>query len=156
ICIITFASKEPEHYAKKKDSLMYGQGGTGIAGMMQRGMDQDSIVWRRRPMRARVGMSGSEMPPRYSEAALESTAEILRHLEESGMGTLEDNYGVRIPLGMLFTQDGRISSSGAQVLEAVARNVRQLPYEIHIQVNGAAQIPKAVSLTKYLWERQGI
>src|SRR5262245_60262712 len=156
ICIITFASKEPERYAKKKDSLMYGAGGTGIAGMMQRGMEQDSIVWRRRPMRGRVGPSGSEMPPRFSESALESTAEVLRGLEETGLGTLEDNYGIRVPLALLFASDGRISPSGKQVLQAVARNVKSLPYDIHLQVNAAANVAKAVMVAKYLWEQQGI
>jgi hypothetical protein len=156
ICIITFASKEPERYSKKQDSLLYGSGGTGIAGLLRQGMEQDSIVWRRRPMRARVGTTGSEMPPRYSESSLESTAEILRQLDQPAIGTLEDNYGMRVPISLLFSPDAKISPTGQQLLSAVARNIRSLPYDIHFQVNNPSDVPKAVMLSKFLWEQQGI
>jgi hypothetical protein len=156
ICIITFASKEPERYSKKLDSLMYGTGGTGIAGLLQRGMEQDSVLWRKRPMRARSGNVGSEMPPLHSDASLESTAEILRRLDGPTPGTLEDSYAMRVPISMLFGSDQRLSPGGRQLFQVIANNIRALPYDIQLQVNNQGDVPKAVVIAKYLWEQLGI
>jgi len=156
ICIITFSSREPERYSKKRDSLMYGEGGTGIAGKMSSSLEQDAVVWRKRPVSARAGQHGSEMPPLYSEPALEATAAVLRRLDGPLAGTLADNYALRVPLAVLFGPDGTVSAAGKELLASVARNLRQLPYDIAFQFDDARDLPRGVRLCQHLAEEQGI
>lgn len=150
ICIITFSSREPERYSKKRDSLMYGEGGTGIAGNLARGLEHDSFLWRKRPLSARSGLAGSEIPPRYSDPAERSTAQVLRELDEKPLGTLADSYGLRVPLAMLFTADGKLTASARQLLQAVTRNLKNLPYDILFELNDPATLAKGVALAEYV------
>ncbi len=156
IMIITFSSKETEKYGKKRDSVLYGAGGTGAAGANQDGLDLDAVVWRTRPPLARLGQGGSEMPPLYSDPALSSPADMLHSLETTKIGTLLDSYAMRVPLAMLFQSDGRLSPPGAWILHAVANNVRSLPYDIQVQVEDPGHVAKAVTLAQHFARQEAI
>src|SRR5262249_21869858 len=62
IMIITFSTKEKEGYSRKRDSLIGGGGGTGLAGPSGQGRDRDAVVWLMHPLLARLAETGSELP----------------------------------------------------------------------------------------------
>jgi hypothetical protein len=156
ICIITFSSKESEHYKRKRDSIHYGTGGLGIAGLLEQSLDRDAVVWRDRYLTGRHGKPGSEIPPMYSDPALGSTAAVLRSLEEQELGKLSDSYATRVPLSLFFDAEGRLSQSGRTFLGGLANNLRNLPYDVHIQVEGRENARKAVDLAFYLAQQRSI
>ncbi len=156
IMVITFASKEPEKYSPQKNSILYGEGGTTPAGAAKEILDRDAIVWRVRPPLARLGKGGSEMPALYADSTRQSTAEVLRSLELSAANPLSDSYTIRLPLGLVFEADDRLSPSGVNVLHAVAQNLRRLPYEIRVEVDDARHLPQSVLVCQQLAEKEGI
>jgi len=158
ICIVTFASREngKQQHPRKRDSLLYGTTGTGLAGPKQLGMNHDSIIWRQLPACALPQRPGSEMAPLYSDPELEATAKALRSLEEPALGTLSDSYAMPTPLGLLFTADGKLSPSGGELLAVVASSLRRLPYDIYVQVDDPKNLPRAVTAAQHLIKHEGL
>jgi hypothetical protein len=156
ICIITFASSEKEKYSKKRDSLLYGTGGVGIAGPLADGLDLDSMVARQRPLSARLGTNGSETLPMHGSAGMEAASEVIRQLEAPIPGTLQDSYAMQLPIRLLLGPDNRLTEVGTGILHSVADNIRHLPYDLYFQVDDAEDLPKAVILTTYLAQSQSI
>jgi hypothetical protein len=158
ICIVTFASRESgkEQHPRKRDSLLYGTPGTGLAGGKQAGSNRESIVWRQLPVAAQPQRPGADVAPLYSDPELDATAAALHLLESPTIGTLAESYSMRVPMGLLFTADGQLTPSGEQLLSAVAGSLRRLPYDILIQVDDARYTPRAVALAQHLARREGI
>jgi len=156
ICIITFASSEKEKYGRKRDSLLFGTGGIGIAGPPADGQDLDSVVHRERPLSARLGQNGSEVLPLHSSPGLEAAAEAIRQLEGPVLGTLQDSYSLQLSLKLLLGPDNKLTDVGRGILQAIAANVRNLPYDIYFQVADSEALPKAVLFTTFLGTQQGI
>jgi chemotaxis protein MotB len=156
IMVITFASREPERFGVKKDSPFAGTGGTGAIGAWNEGRDRDTIVWRESPPLGRLGKGGSEMPPLYADPALRGTADVLRHLEDISGGTLKDSYSLQLPLALLFESKTRLSSSGTQLLHAIAQRVRYLPYDVQFEIDDAQNIPRAVLLAEYMAHEESV
>lgn len=156
IMVITFASKEPEKFSKKRDSVMGGEGGSGSAGEGKQTLDHDTIVWRERPRTARLGEGGSEMPSLHSDPMLETTEDILRRLELPTLGTLADSFTVRLPAALLFRSDGKLSESGLSLTHAIAQKVRQLPYDILVEVDDSQYASRAVTLCQRLMLQEQI
>jgi hypothetical protein len=151
ICIITFASKETEKYATKKDSLMGNGGGSGLASAGARGsVELDSAVWRLRLHQARVREKGAEISPMYQDPSMEASAQILRALEDAAPGRLRDNFAVRLPRSLLFDKGERLSSSGVRLLHAIAVNLRDLPYDLQFRVGQDEHMAQATRLCTYL------
>jgi flagellar motor protein MotB len=73
IAIITFASQESgnQKYPKMRDSILYGAGGSGVAGSPHQGTDHDAVVWRQFLMAAQP--AGSKTPPLYTDPSLDKT-----------------------------------------------------------------------------------
>ena len=158
ICIVTFASKEngKQQHPRKRDSLLYGTNGTGIAGGKQISMNHDSILWRQLPISAQPERSGSEMPPLYSDPELDAANKALNLLEGPTIGTLADSYAMRVPFGLVFTADGKLSPSGVELLGHVASNLRRLPYDIDLQVDDPKNLPRAVTAAQDLVNKEGL
>jgi hypothetical protein len=156
ICIITFSSKEPEKYGKKRDSVLHGLGGDGSAGQTASGLDKDGYVWRQRPLSARLGLPGSEMPPTYSDPSQEATAEVLRSLEGPTLGRLGDRFALEASLDSLFESDKRLSPSGKLLLQALGRSLRSLPYEIYFEMSDARYVAQGVVMAQFVVENAAI
>ena len=135
---------------------MYGTSGTGIAGGKQSGMNHDSVIWRQLPVCALPERRGSEIAPLYSDPELEATAAAMTALEGPMFGTLTDSYSMRTPLGLVFTDDGKLSPSGIELLGVIASSLRRLPYDIYLQVDDAKELPKAVTAAQYLVQQAGL
>ncbi len=156
ICIITFASSEKEKYSKKRDSLLFGTGGVGIAGPMAEALELDSVVDRQRPLAARLGTQGSEVLPLHDSPGMDAAAEVIRQLEAPIPGTMQDSYSMQLPMRLLLGPDNKITEVGAGILRSVADNVRHLPYDLYFQVDDAANLGKAVKLTAFLGTQESI
>src|SRR5581483_5300148 len=156
ICIITFASSEKEKYNKKRDSLLFGAGGVGIAGGMAESMELDSMVARQRPLAARLGTQGSEVLPMHDNPGMDAAAEVIRQLEVPIPGTLQDSYSMQLPMRLLLGPDNKVTEVGTGILRSIADNVRHLPYDLYFQVEDPAALTKAVTLTAYLGQRESI
>src|SRR5207253_2666337 len=120
ICIVTFSSRESgnQKYAKMRDSVLYGEGGTGTAGDPVKGADQDAVLWRQVLISASRGSNGSRVPPRYSNPSLNATQKVLGMMEEPTVGTLADSYSLRMPLTLLFDSAGQLTPTGRALLSA--------------------------------------
>ncbi len=156
ICIITFASSEKEKYSKKRDSLLFGTGGVGIAGPTADAMELDSMIARQRPLAARLGTSGSEVLPLHDNPGMDAAAEVIRQLEVPIPGTLQDSYSMQLPMRLLLGPDNKLTEVGIGILRSIADNVRNLPYDIYFQVDDPASLSKAVTLTAYLGQQESI
>ena len=156
IMIITFASKEPEKYGQKKDSLVGGEGGNGVVGTAKKSDNNDSVIWREKPGISRTGKGISEMPSLYSDPEMPTTAEILRALDVPLVGKLKDSFDIRLPLAMLFGTDGKLSSSATELMHAFGRHLRMLPYNLQIQVDDPKRVSQAMDLAQFLMLKESV
>lgn len=138
--------------APRSDSVISTSSGSGTAGNLRKGPDKDAIVVRRPPMAGNAYDHGSEMPPMYSDIPIEVVKSVQASLDESPpLGRLADNYDIVYPIGLVFN-DNELSQAGIGRLQAAARQVKQLPFEILIQVGSARDFGKTVRVYQYLFE----
>ncbi len=156
IMIITFGSKEKGHLSPRSDSIVNGQGGSGVVGPEHQGADRDALVWRLLPSPGRTTPHGSELPPLYSDPNPDATPEVVRRLEADQTHTLADSYQLQMPLGLLFNDQGDLTPGGIQWLHAIGRNIRALPYDLMLQVDDPRQLPRAIKMSHYFATKEAI
>lgn len=157
ICIVTFGAKDKNSPTpRKQDSAIAGPGGAGVHGAARTSADNDSLVWRQLPRLQSPATSASEMPPLYSDPTHDIAESVLRALEGPTKGETGNDFAMRVPLAMLFAGDGRLSPTGQQLLGVVARNLGPLPYEIVLQVDGAADLARGMRVCQHLINREGL
>lgn len=155
IMIITFSSRDKGNLGGRKDAIIKGAGGSGVAGS-ERKNDRDALVWRILPSPAHITNFGSEMPPLHSDPSSDPMPDVLRKLEANQAHTLADSYQFQIPLRILFDPKGVLTASGAERLSAIARNVRALPYDLLFQVDDPQNLSKAIRIAQYLGQKEAI
>lgn len=128
----------------------------GVAGNDPGALEQNAVVWRTMPRRARIGQAGAEMPNQFSDPDPSQTAAVLKQLEEPPLGSLADSYSTRVPMNLLFGSDGRMTESGKSYLHMIAENLRHLPYDIQLQVDDTRNLTKAIQISTYLSQREAI
>lgn len=156
ICLLTFAS---QHVGAQKrpragDSVLDLLNGEGLVAKA-RDDDLDAVVWRELPAKPIFTPRGSETAPSYSDPLADTTAVILKLLDEQTPGTLADSYTIRIPLAILFNERDDMSSSGAQILRAQAANLRRLPYTLYLRVCDRENLPRALAVAQHLVKKEG-
>ena len=146
IAIISYYAKESIGTTPKTgDSLVEGQGGSGIAGPRQEEtMPKDAILWRVRFRQGPKVDAGAEFAPLYRDPALETTEGVLRALAAAPPGKVGDPYLLHLPFGLLFGSKGKLTPSGMHVLRTLAVNLRDMPYDFYFSVRDIEQIPRAV------------
>ena len=155
IMVITFGNKEQDKFSRQQGSLAGAKSGTGPAGAEKKAMDKAAVIWRIRSPLSRVAEHGSEMPSLYADPSPVMAAEVLRSLETPVLGTLADSYVMRVPIGLLFDNAGRLTPAGALLLHAVAQNIRHLPYDLHFLVDDSSATPLAISICQQLAQKEG-
>jgi hypothetical protein len=155
IMVITFGNKEQDKFSPQQRSLVGGKGGSGSAGPDKRALDRAAVVWRLRSPLARISEDGSEMPSLYADPSPELAANVLQLLDTTSIGTLADSYRMRIPSGLLFDGEGHLTPAAVQLLHAIARNLRHLPYDINFLVDDARTAPQAVGLCLHMAQHEG-
>jgi hypothetical protein len=152
ICILTFGSQGQGKNPRKRDSLIYGEPGTGFVGQGHRNYDKDAIVWRQYAFPARLGEDGAENPPLHSQPARDIAAVIVKRLDTPSDKTLADSFSMNLPFDLLLSAEGKLSSSGKEILGVLANNLRNLPYDLFIQMNGSSELVQGVTLARHLAE----
>ncbi len=155
IMVITFGNKEPEKFSRQRGSLAGGKGGAGSAGQDKKTIDKAAVVWRIRSPMSRVSEDGSEIPSLYGDPSPDLAAEFLRSLETPVIGTLADDYAMRVPVGFLFDNQGRLTPAGTHLLHAVAQNIRRLPYDLRFLVDDPSAVTLGISICQQLAEKEG-
>ena len=156
ILLLTFATNEPEMLQLMQVSMFSGGGALGIASRMDSVNDKNSLLVRERPRSARLTLRGSEMPPINSDATTESLAEGIAGLEDEEQRELSTNHSVTIPLALLFSSDGELSSPGKLSARMLARQMRGQPLDVVLLVGDKSELPKAQHLASHLFEEQSI
>lgn len=156
VLMLTFSSKNPNQFPMRRDSLLYGTMGRGIVAPRPNSPDLDSIVWRQCTAQARQDELGSEIPPQFSDPVADLTSRVLHLLETGTDKNLADSYSTRFLLGMLLESDQKLSPTGVQLMNMVARNMRNLPYDLYLEVDSRVHVPQAVALARHLSEKGGI
>jgi flagellar motor protein MotB len=151
IVIVTFGSRESDKMAPRNDSVIGSQPGSGIAGGQRKGPDKESVVVRRPPMAGNAFDRGSEMPALHSDVPVEVTKSVQDSLEKASPDRLSQDFEIALPLGLMFDQDA-LSTAGMKRLQEASRQVRNLPYDITVQVSKAGDFPKAVLAYTYLFQ----
>jgi chemotaxis protein MotB len=150
IVIVTFGSKEQDKGSKKLDSVVGGQGGTGVAGPTGQGIGRDSVMVRMSPL-GRTVYSGSQTPPTYADPGSEASGAALKALKETPLGKLSDNFGFRVPIDFMFDSGGKLSSSGMTFLRTVAGSIRRLPFDVQVRVGSKSRAAGAAKVVQYLF-----
>lgn len=154
ILLLTFATDEPESFERMQVALFGGGGATGIAGKSHGPLEKDTVLMRERPRSGRLAMEGSEMPPIHSDPAYESLAKGIAGLEEEEQKkdiTLSNE--MKVPLAMLFSDDGEITDLGRQQLRMLANHLRKQPTEVAFQVNTPEDLSSALVLAQQLVDK---
>jgi chemotaxis protein MotB len=150
IVIVTFGSKEQDKGVKKLDSVVGGQGGTGVAGPTGQGIGRDSVMVRMSPL-GRMVYSGSQTPPSYSDPSTQPVGTALKALKEAPLGHLSDNFAFRVPSSFLFDTAGKLSPSGTTFLRSMANAVRRLPFDVQVRVGSKSRAAAAAKVVQYLF-----
>jgi chemotaxis protein MotB len=158
ICIMTFASSESGKFDHRKlrESVLYGEGGAGIAGADAKMGNHDSIVFRQLLTSANPARAGSSIPPLYSDPSMDVTNKALTMLDEPAKGTLADNYSIVIPLAVLVSADNSLTAAGKQLLRSIAVKLKTLPYDVLIHVDDQARLRRLVTIEQFLCQQEAV
>lgn len=156
ICIITFSGRSGgAGVPRKRAALLLDGGGSGVAAAGSQNPEASSVVWREVPTQPAARPGGTETPPRYSDPVQNATAQVLQLLETATDGALEDSWMLRLPHSLLFAADGQLSEAGGRLLQAIARNLRPLPYDVQVQTDPAGGLAPGIALAQFLIRREG-
>ena len=154
ILLMTFSTTSPFKNLAKNSSIVGNKGGSGSAGEESTTADLDSIVLRDLSLFQATKSPPSETKPLYSEPIIPSTEATVRVLDEKPIGTLKDEYLLRLSVPTLFESKKKLSRSGVTILSSLARNVHSLPYELTIEIVDPENFPQAYAICEFLF-RQG-
>lgn len=155
ICILTFASKEngSKPYARQRDSLIYGTGGSGAVG--DKSANADAVVWRQVLSSVSLQSNGSSSAPQFSEPQLQGTDKVFDLLDKSGDTILDENFSFHVPLIVLMSDAKTFSPSGQRLLGNIAFGLRQYSFDLIIQIDHPDVFPIAFLLSKKLTDLAG-
>ena len=156
ILLLTFATDQPEKFERLQTAMFGGGGGTGIAGESHGAVERDAVLLRQRPRSGRLTIRGSEMPPLYSDASLESLAQGIEGLEDSDEVDAMDAHSIYIPIALLVDGNGQITGLGQHYLRMLARQLRKLPYDVTFQLARRPDVSKAMALAQHLMKVESV
>ena len=156
ILLLTFATSEPEQFARMQLAMFGGGGAQGLAGQVPEPNERDSVLVRERPRAGRATLRGSEMPPIHTDPVYESLANGLAGLEEDERRQVSTQHALLMPLHLVFTSDGAISSLGHQQLRMLAKFMRTQKLDVDFLVAQKPDMERARLLASHLFEVESI
>ncbi|MCP4169701.1 MAG: hypothetical protein GY758_02890 [Fuerstiella sp.] len=156
ILLLTFATNEPEFFAKMQVVTFGGGGSSGVAGEADAMLDDDAIVLRERPNSAAITIRGSETPALHVDPAYESLSRGLKSLENPDL--LADAHRVKIESNMSMMQDanGEITELAVTQLRMLARQLKAQPLTLQILVSDIEQADFCVQMAAILTDADGL
>jgi chemotaxis protein MotB len=155
ILLLTFSTTEPERFEKVRATTFAAGGATGLIGKRIEGPDDDSWVNRIRPPAARIAMRGAEMPPIMREPLAKSFGRGLKSLDpqDDRHNEMTSHY-FEIELNRLFNSQGELTSQGKYICQALAAQLRDLPFQASFQFSDANQSDRIVQLLVYMFQEE--
>ncbi len=148
ILLLTFATNEPEKFQQLQSVMFGGSRATGMVGSNAEANEKTSMVLRQRPHSARLTLRGSEMPPLYDDAALESVSRGLEGLNDRSQDEDLDRFEIVVSLPVLIDEDGNLSPLGDRQLTALAKQLRRQNMTTLIETP-ADQVSRATALAMF-------
>ena len=152
IVIVTFGSRESDQNIKREDSISGGKGSKKVVGTPRKGVANDSVA-----IRSAQGMGdpfgqGSRTPPMYAE----SPQEVLKNIQaaqDENPGKLSDSFEISYPLGFVFESGVTFSQGGQTQLLRIAKQMKNLPFDMLVLVGDQEEMPQAVAIYRFLFQR---
>ncbi|MCA9085904.1 MAG: hypothetical protein KDA81_17720 [Planctomycetaceae bacterium] len=156
ILLLTFATNEPEFFAKVKVVSFGGGGSTGVTAPSDELLDKDSVVLRERPNSAAISTRGSETPPVHTDPARESLSRGLQSLQTPDL--LADASRVRIETNTSMMRDdtGAITEQAVTQLRMLAQQLKTQPLSLQILVSDPEQADFCVHMAAILTDPNGL
>lgn len=156
ILLLTFATAEPEFFAKMQIVTFGGGGSSGVAGPSKDLMDSDALVLRERPNSAAISTRGSETPPVHTQPVYESLSKGLKSLDNPDL--LADAHRVKIETSMSMMRDenGEITEQAVTQLRMLAQQLKAQPLTLQILVSDADQADFCVQMAAILTDADGL
>lgn len=156
ILLMTFATNEPEFFAKVKVVTFGGGGSTGVAGESAKMLDQDAMVVRRRPNSAAITTRGTETPSVHEDPALQSVAKGLKSLEFPDALADADRVKIESSLSILRDAAGEITEQAVTQLRMLAIQLKAQPLALHILVSDREAAEFCVLMGMILTDELGV
>ena len=155
ILLLTFATTEPEMFAKMQITL-FGQGSASVAGDKLEGVEESSLVLRDRPRSSRLAMKGSEMPPIYTDAKVETISAGLAGIDEEQRRDPMVTYAIEVPLRLLGGENSEIYPRGRQLLRMLGRQLRKLPFHVAFVPRDKETLPQLLAIAEHLSDQERV
>jgi flagellar motor protein MotB len=155
ILLLTFATSEPERFQQLQSVMFGGSRATGMMGSKADANERTSLVLRQRPHSARLTLRGSEMPPLYDDAALESVSRGLAGLNDESREENLDRFEIVVSLPVLIDEDGNRSPIGQRQLTSLAKQMRRQNMSATIEVP-AEDVAHATALAMFFTDEEHV
>lgn len=157
ILLLTFATMEPEKFDKIDRPISTNQAATGRTGIETTKAPNDCWVARVRPPSSRIAMRGAEMPPLMEAPVRECFGKGLKSLDakDNKHNELESHY-FDVAFNRLLDQDGNITPEGGLLLSAIAKQLRDVPFQAALQYSDSANANLVIHLAMHLFDHEKI
>jgi chemotaxis protein MotB len=157
ILLLTFSTMEPEKFDQVNRIISSKQAATGRTGLESAAPADNAWVTRIRPSSSRVAMRGAEMPPVMEAPVKETFGYGLKklHPDEHTHNELE-SHSFDIDFNQIIDSSGQITVQGETVLNAVASQLRSIPFQASLQYSEPANAHRVSQLMLYLFEVEKI
>ena len=156
ILLLTFASNEPEFFAKVQMVSFGGGGSTGSASEAKDMLDNDALILRQRPNSAAISVRGSETPALHAEPALESVSRGLKSLDNPDLLADANRVKIEANLSMMRDENGEITEQAVTQLRMLAAQLKAQPLTLQILVSDADQADFCVQMAAILTDANGL
>ncbi|MCP4176040.1 MAG: hypothetical protein GY758_35305 [Fuerstiella sp.] len=156
ILLLTFASNEPEFFAKVQMVSFGGGGSTGAASKAKDLLDSDAIVLRTRPNSAAISIRGSETPPLHAAPALQSVSRGLKSLDQPDMLADANRVKIETNMSMMRDEQGEITEQAVTQLRMLAQQLKAQPLTLQILVSDPEQADFCVQMAAILTDADGL
>ena len=157
ILLLTFSTTEPDRFERIQRTIFAGGKGSGVAGDIVDGPENESFIQRFRPRAARMAMAGSEMPPYVNEISKKAVGEGLKALtDEEGKQDVMTTNQFSVPASQLFDEQGKLMPYGAELAAMLANALGRLPVHLVVQCSSDSMYSKMINYVNYLYEAEKV
>ncbi|MGD9856723.1 MAG: flagellar motor protein MotB [Planctomycetaceae bacterium] len=150
ILLLTFATAEPEHFARMQVAMFGGGSSSGIAGKNDEPFDKNAVLMRIRPNSSRLTIRGSETPPIDTDPSYQSLDKGVQALEKPNELADSDRVSMTIPLSVVLDAQSSVTAIGQQQLRMIATQMRRMPLDVRMEVSQSQDVDACLKLVESL------
>ncbi|MEQ9408610.1 MAG: flagellar motor protein MotB [Fuerstiella sp.] len=155
ILLLTFATSEPEFFAKVKVVAFGGGASSGAAGESERLVDKDSMIIRERPNSAALTTRGSEVPSAHENPARQSLSRGLQSLQNPDVLADASRVRIQTSVAMMQSADGEMTTQGVTQLRMLAEQLKRQPLVCQILVSDPEHAALCVKMAAIMTDPDG-